>query len=482
MINAEVYLFGNLGGGYTQYPDDYTSNIFGEFERALTTPTQLMIHRNEDVIYYAYLRRLSQHDNYIGICCAFNGVLCADPTRFCKLCEDNITNWVVNGDILEFADNGDIVSDVDKLYKVSSELKRISESLLIQINTLNLPFEKLPSINYAVNRNSVKKLLLGNGNDKINEALNDYSELYVYSDFVSESLKGFSDKLRKLNKENTDLKAENKKILQKKKQSDVVAVLVCILIILLLVAYAVFSGQKSEINSKSNTITSLANDKKHLEGALSVANRNLEAKENQLDEKREKIRQLSQQNVILENDIQTLQNEINNLQKENEKIRSLSNQGSTQSSYRTQSYAHHQTYTIGADISKTSNTYDNEFSLCLQASCPLIINSFKVKSQQGGYYIFGLYSNNGKLLSSHSQYLSGGITQINPNFVIDRAGKYCIKIISGGSLSFHASSHAEYGSYSQGPLEIIGSCRETNMNNLIQTYYQYFYNIRYTTK
>lgn len=109
-----------------------------------------MIHRHEALIYYGYLRRLSIRDKYIGIAFVFNGVMCTDITALCKLCEDNITNWIVNGDILEFDDNGDIISKVDKLYKTASEFKRLSESLSAQIVSAKLPFQKLPPTNYAV--------------------------------------------------------------------------------------------------------------------------------------------------------------------------------------------------------------------------------------------------------------------------------------------------------------------------------------------
>ena len=118
-MNSTVYLFGVLGGGYTQYPDDYSREIFSEFEKNIKSPAQLMIHRSDAIIYYGYLRKLSEQGKYIGIAFVFNGAMCADYQSLCKLCEENFTNWVVSGDILEFTDNGDITSKIDKLYKTA---------------------------------------------------------------------------------------------------------------------------------------------------------------------------------------------------------------------------------------------------------------------------------------------------------------------------------------------------------------------------
>ena len=68
-MNVTVYLFGKLGGSYTQYPDDYSREVFSEFEKNIKSPAQLMIHRHEALIYYGYLRRLSVQDKYRTLLC-----------------------------------------------------------------------------------------------------------------------------------------------------------------------------------------------------------------------------------------------------------------------------------------------------------------------------------------------------------------------------------------------------------------------------
>ena len=77
-MNAAIYLFGRLGGDYTQYPDDHTHEIFEEFELNMKAKSQLMIHRSNSLIYCAYLRRIHGSKRYIGITFVFNGVVCSD--------------------------------------------------------------------------------------------------------------------------------------------------------------------------------------------------------------------------------------------------------------------------------------------------------------------------------------------------------------------------------------------------------------------
>ena len=259
-MNVTVYLFGKLGGSYTQYPEDYSRDIFFDFENNIKSPTQIMIHRHDALVYYGYLRCLSEQGKYIGIAFVFNGVMCTDVQALCKLCEDSITNWIINGDILEFADNGDVISKVDKLYKTASEFKRLSETLSAQIISAKLPFAKLPPVNYAVSSNAVKTFNFDDGSESFNEAINEYSNIYIYSDSTSETLKGFSDKLHRLNKENIRLKEENAKVLRQKKRTTIVTIL-SIIVAVGLIAIIGFANRSSE---QKRQINLLKTDNQHL--------------------------------------------------------------------------------------------------------------------------------------------------------------------------------------------------------------------------
>ena len=71
-MNISVYLFGKFDKGYTQYPDDYSRKIFAVCHQNSKAVSQIAIHRDGDLMYYAYIRNLDD-GNYIGLCSVVNG-------------------------------------------------------------------------------------------------------------------------------------------------------------------------------------------------------------------------------------------------------------------------------------------------------------------------------------------------------------------------------------------------------------------------
>ena len=57
-MNSTVYLFGELGQRYSQYPTDYTQLIFQRCAVLSKEKTQLIIHRDTTLMYYSYIRKL----------------------------------------------------------------------------------------------------------------------------------------------------------------------------------------------------------------------------------------------------------------------------------------------------------------------------------------------------------------------------------------------------------------------------------------
>ena len=76
-MNVSIYIFGEFAAGYSQYPQDYTTAIFKQFNSKAKSQTQLCIHRDGDLIYYAYIRKLSEQ-KYIGLCAVLNGMMFSD--------------------------------------------------------------------------------------------------------------------------------------------------------------------------------------------------------------------------------------------------------------------------------------------------------------------------------------------------------------------------------------------------------------------
>ena len=67
-MNSSVYIFGNLRNGYVQYPDDYAQEVLGSFAIKSKSKTQVIVHRDKNLMYYGYVRRLDVTGQYIGFC------------------------------------------------------------------------------------------------------------------------------------------------------------------------------------------------------------------------------------------------------------------------------------------------------------------------------------------------------------------------------------------------------------------------------
>lgn len=315
-MNVTIHIFGRLGGDYTQYPNGDSKSIFDVFENNIKSQTQILICRLDTIIHYGYIRKLSQDGKYIGLCFSFNGVMCTDIHELKKLCDECITQWVVNGDILEFSDNGSIISKVDKLYKTASEFNRLSDNLRIQIEASNIPFEVLPPINFAINSNTSKSFSFNNHNSTINKALNDYNNIYIYGDSSSKTLTSYADKLSRLNSENEQLKAENAKINRQKKRTTIVSILAILIAIGVIVFYFYAQSKNIEINNLNTKNDQLLAKNYRLELHVDTLQKDSLKTHRNFNRAVRKINSLRKDSIKLEQRVGQLQADSSTLQNE----------------------------------------------------------------------------------------------------------------------------------------------------------------------
>ena len=518
-MNSRIYLFGQLGNGYTQYPTDHTQAYFQDFERNAKAKTAVCVRREGDLMLYQYLRRLSDkkaaQGEYVGIAIVYNGVMLTDVEPLFHIYEDAITNMVVNGKILEFTEDGGITSNIDKLYQADAEFTRISEYLSSQLNALSNLFEKLPPSNYALGKEQSKSFSIGDDMASIIEATRNYAKVYVLkdADYNTASLSSFSAKLHTLNqaKETAQQKVRQQQgeiTSLKRKQKNMTLVLILILIIscggigiLLYVSntnnqirrlQVVNNNLQTAIDKKKQTIQlqrdsiselTITNYRQELEiSTLSAKNKNLTSEKAQLNDDLSKIqKQLTIANAIVEQfekenreqktTITTLQNRLN---------------GGYTSNQTTSASSNYSSNIVGANISgSTIAGYDKTYALWLYARKSLKINSFYVKSNKSGNITVGLYNSSNKLIGSQRVYVSkGDITKVTPYFSIPYAGNYYLAIVenkNGIELSYHNSSTSEFSRYKSGDLQILGSSPKGEQVSAAKTsYYQYFYYICYS--
>lgn len=261
-MKAEIYIFGNFADGYSQYPDNYTHNLFEAIGKSRQAESEIIYHREGALTYYIYTREISKIDNtFIGLCYVFNDVLIKDFAPLFSIFEDVITNIVVTGEMLEFANDGKLSTKINQLYTHTEELQRVSDYLNSKLTSLGKITEKLPPINYGVATNEGKTFSYKDKSD-IHSTILDYSNIRIIKGegYDTATLSSYAGKLNSLNNENTaalqtiDKQKQEISDLKKKQKN---YKLVIWLIVFICIGSIIFA---STINSRNATILRLNNN------------------------------------------------------------------------------------------------------------------------------------------------------------------------------------------------------------------------------
>ena len=238
-MNSSAYIFGQLSSGYTQYPDESTSlSLFQNFYSNAKATTQIAIHRDGDLMYYAYIRKLEQN-KYLGLCVLLNGIMATHFEGMFSFFESVISNLVTKGYLIKFDEYGNLISNTERLYMKREEVELVTETLIHGFDNGKFNYTKLPPVDYAVNINSIKEFSIKDNSSEIlrSSHTNGFTYIYKSEGFNTAQLDSYQGVLSKiskendsLKKENCDLKDENTKIRRQKKQF-LYVILLCIAVI-----------------------------------------------------------------------------------------------------------------------------------------------------------------------------------------------------------------------------------------------------------
>lgn len=288
-MNISTYIFGSLGNGYSQYPNDYTQTIFQNFYAQSTAPTQIVVHREDRLIYYGYIRKLD-NGQYIGFCAVLNSIMLTEFKEMFTIFENAITSLVVNGIFLQFNDNGDIISKVAQLYTNQTEIFRIAEYLRVEFTKLEGTSKPLPPINFGIAKNEKKTFSVDDDINDIVEASTSYSYTFIYKqkEFDTQSLCSYKGIVNRLNREKTeitqkywDLQKEYTKVLRQKKQFQLVLFL-----------FLAILGCGIGLFSLNDNLNMTKNELADANNTISIRNDSIKSKNNQILNLRKDIHNL----------------------------------------------------------------------------------------------------------------------------------------------------------------------------------------------
>lgn len=212
-MNISVYIFGDLSSGYTQYPNDFTKAVFSTFYNNSKATTQVAIHRDNDLMYYGYVRKL-ENNNYIGLCTVINDKLITHIDRLFTIYEDVIELMVRNGYLIHFSDKGEIVSKVGRLYENREEIDLLTSSLQSSFDRLEQASIKLPSVSYATSIDSVKSFSIQDDAEEILKSsyTNGFTFVYKSKGYNTAQMSSYRGIIIRKDKEILNLQEERNKL------------------------------------------------------------------------------------------------------------------------------------------------------------------------------------------------------------------------------------------------------------------------------
>ena len=144
-MNCTVYLFGEFGLGYTQYPQDGAEDIFRHIASHAEAQTQIAIHRDGNLMYYVYLRRLDEGEgHFIGYGFRVEGLLFRDLSPLFDLFGSTFENIVIADRLLTLNSRGHVVANVGLLIEKRTEVERLINQLCTAVQALSTQFIPLP--------------------------------------------------------------------------------------------------------------------------------------------------------------------------------------------------------------------------------------------------------------------------------------------------------------------------------------------------
>lgn len=240
MVNSSIYIFGSFDNGYTQYPDNYAKGIYQNFFAQAKSKSQIVMHRDKELMYYGYVRKLDKSSQYIGFCVLLNGMMFSNISNLFAIFENAIAELVSRGDIIAFNEHGDIISTTSSLANQQQEISDIIAIIRNGIDGMESYTKSLPPVNYSISNTEQKVFAYSDHNDTIVNASCRYAYTYIAKDKGCDtaSLSGYKGVIRKLHKEKDELSSEYSNLknqydkLNKQKKQYRNVIILCLLVVL----------------------------------------------------------------------------------------------------------------------------------------------------------------------------------------------------------------------------------------------------------
>lgn len=321
-LNFSVSIFGVLGNGFTLYPDDYAKGIYQQFYARSTAPTQIIIHRDDNLMYYGYVRELGEAGQYIGICILLNNVLLTQIDALFSIFEKIISAFTMRGKLLRFTDDGTLTSDVISLADYREEVSEVIAGISLDVENLSNSAQDLPPVNYSIPNGETKSFTINSTSiEEVVQASANYGFTYVYKDhdYDTQDMTSCAGVIRNLKEENTEQKekiTQLEKECKKYKQKEIGNYVGCFMILLFICVIGVIAlrdrrdGLKESLDVEKTKNTELSNEIGRLNDSNTELSNEIDRLSYSNTKLNNKIDRLNDINTELSNKIESLNDKL----------------------------------------------------------------------------------------------------------------------------------------------------------------------------
>lgn len=296
------YLFSKEFDTYQQYPNDIAKQFLGQITSNKLSVDQIVIHRDGNLIYYAYIQSVST--NKVFGHCIVTGDICTNIKELYDLFHKSIEQAACKGVLFSFDSTGKICKQTGDFSNEGAEVNEFFKDFNRVVG--QKPFWKaIGSIDFSVSKDSKIYLSLTDDSmDKIVEAIEHYHNVIITIENPIAS--SYSNIVKQLNLDKDELNSrivhlsnENDELLKKKKQYKAVVTLFVIIILCcigLLSFYKEITGKtqhiqdlETEITIKRDSLLLQNNEINRLIKDLSSTNSRLLSAQRELSDYKDKV-------------------------------------------------------------------------------------------------------------------------------------------------------------------------------------------------
>ncbi len=295
-MNCTTYIFGNLKQGYSQYPNDYARSVFEKMLQHCEATTQIVTHRKNDLMYYAYVRKCISNSTTIGVCIVFNSLMVKNTSALFSLFEEAVAKMSTDGDVLTFSNDGDIVPAVDKLEEsVQGQIERVRSYLLEKAVQMEDGCVKLPPVSYGVDANVIKRFSCDDKAEEIAQAscVYDYTYISKNTNFDNETVRKNRKLVKEVNVKRAEAESKYKGVANSHRNNSIIKG--CIFAaISFIIGYFIFKNPykmlEEELGDCENTLQEVTAYNESLERDIESKTKSLRNKESLHQKEMDKIR------------------------------------------------------------------------------------------------------------------------------------------------------------------------------------------------